>query len=65
MASEIVVYIHGVTPQGQLDHQAQYQKLHEALASKINNPDFPSEFCGVEWGWATPDAAEQIGRAHV
>ena len=54
MAREVVVYIHGVTPKGQYSHQWQYAALHEALRKRIGE-GFPDDFCGVEWGWATPD----------
>ena len=53
MLNETIVYVHGVSPQGQKSHQGQYQALHRAIGARCRG--FPKDFCGVEWGWATPD----------
>ena len=56
---EIIVYVHGVTPRGQKSHQADYEKLHNALCGL--NAAIPKEFCGAEWGW---DPTSGHGKSH-
>jgi hypothetical protein len=46
---EVLVYIHGVSPLGTESHDADYQALHRGI--RKHRPEFPENFCGVEWGW--------------
>jgi len=50
MPEEIVIYIHGVSNdlRGR-DHSRAYDALHGGVCG--HNPGWPSDYCGVEWGW--------------
>lgn len=47
---EIVVYIHGVSPDVHgRSHAGEYQRMNDGI--RRHNPVWPETFLGIEWGW--------------
>lgn len=54
---EIVVYIHGVSPEPDgRSHAADYERMHRGIAG--HNPAWPKRFLGIEWGLNDYSCAE-------
>ncbi len=52
---EVVIYIHGVSRDlhGR-SHEPEYRALHDGICKE--NPLFPKDFIGIEWGWPAGNA---------